>query len=527
MRFFNVAGPCRPDRHYMLPPEPRLPAARELIDDGLYFVLHAPRQTGKTTTLAALAHTLNSEGRYLAIHFSCEDAKVTGDDYGAAEDAVLTAIREGCAAFDIPPDCLPPPTWPESSPGSRLRLALSAWSRRSPRPLVLFFDEIDGLSGAGMVSVLSQLRNGYTTNPEYFPHSVALCGLRDVRDYKTASGGDPGKRSGSSPFNIKAESLRLEDFTFAEISELYGQHTEETGQEFTPHAIQRAFEASQGQPWLVNALARHVTRKMRVPLSEPISDAHMDEAVERLILERATHLDSLVDRLSEPRVHRVVEPILAGTFPQWDESYNDDLSFVRDLGLVSRGRPVQIANPIYQEVIVRVLSQGLEASIDADPRAFLLPDGRLDIPRLLSEFVAFWRANGEILDKRETYHEFACQLVFMAYLQRVVNGGGFIDREYAVGRDRVDIAVRKPHLDERGCRAVQLSAFELKVRTDRSGDPLEKGLGQLDGYLDDLGLDTGTLIVFDRRKNAPPIAVRSEIDAATTPSGRTVTLVRA
>ncbi|RMI47504.1 ATP-binding protein [Actinomadura harenae] len=511
----------------MLPPEPRLPEARELIEEGLYFVLHAPRQTGKTTTLSSLARELTSEGRYLAIHFSCENARVAGDDYAAAEEMVLDAILDACGTLEVPPDCLPPSPWPDAVPGVRVQVALRAWARRSPRPLVLFFDEIDGLTGAGLVSVLSQLRNGYTTNSAVFPHSVALCGMRDVRDYKMASGGDPTGARSTSPFNIKAASLLLSDFTFGEVADLYGQHTKETGQEFEDQAVQRAFEASQGQPWLVNALARHITRHMRVPLSEPITDAHMDEAVERLILERATHLDSLVDRLEEPRVHRVIEPILAGTSLPLDERYNDDLSFARDLGLVSRGRPVQIANPIYQEVIVRVLSQGVETTIDADPRAFLLPDGRLDIPRLLTEFVAFWKANGEILDKRETYHEFACQLVFMAFLQRVVNGGGFIDREYAVGRDRVDIAVRKPHLDEQGRRAVQLSAFELKVRTDKSGDQVDKGLAQLDGYLDSLGLDTGTLIVFDRRGSAAPIVDRTSIGRSTSPSGRVITLIHA
>jgi hypothetical protein len=51
MRYFNTAGPCVPERHYMLPPEPRLPQARPLVERGMYFVVHAPRQTGKTTVL--------------------------------------------------------------------------------------------------------------------------------------------------------------------------------------------------------------------------------------------------------------------------------------------------------------------------------------------------------------------------------------------------------------------------------------------------------------------------------------------
>lgn len=66
IRYFNTSGPCVPDLHYMLPPEPRLPGARELINEGLYFVVHAPRQTGKTTTLGALARDVTADGRQVA-----------------------------------------------------------------------------------------------------------------------------------------------------------------------------------------------------------------------------------------------------------------------------------------------------------------------------------------------------------------------------------------------------------------------------------------------------------------------------
>ncbi|MCW2931237.1 MAG: hypothetical protein JWM19_2199 [Actinomycetia bacterium] len=64
MRYFNTSGPCVPELHYMLPPEPRLPEARPLIDRELYFVVHAPRQTGKTTTLRALARQISSQGAW-------------------------------------------------------------------------------------------------------------------------------------------------------------------------------------------------------------------------------------------------------------------------------------------------------------------------------------------------------------------------------------------------------------------------------------------------------------------------------
>ncbi|MDR1534291.1 MAG: ATP-binding protein, partial [Planctomycetota bacterium] len=57
---FNVAGPCVPDRHYMLPAVNRLPEARQLAEQGDYFVIHAARQSGKTTLLRALAREINA-----------------------------------------------------------------------------------------------------------------------------------------------------------------------------------------------------------------------------------------------------------------------------------------------------------------------------------------------------------------------------------------------------------------------------------------------------------------------------------
>ncbi|MBO2455596.1 hypothetical protein J4573_51575 [Actinomadura barringtoniae] len=246
-----------------------------------------------------------------------------------------------------------------------------------------------------------------------------------------------------------------------------------------------------------------------------------------LIVQRATHLDSLVARLTEPRVRRIIEPMITGGLVPRDDVFNDGVTYVRDLGLIARTSPIQIANPIYQETVVRALAEDLELDIPAEPHAFLLPDGRLDIPRLLNEFTAWWKANGEIIDTDRTYHEAACHLIFMAFLQRVVNGGGHIDREYALGRKRLDLTIRKRYTDDAGKPAIQWSAFELKVRTDDSGDQIKPELDQLDAYLDRLCLDTGTLVVFDRRGDAPPITARTDIDTAISPAGRTITLIHA
>jgi hypothetical protein len=508
----------------MVPALSRLPEVPGLVSQEAYFVVHAPRQTGKTTTLTALAEELTAGGHYAALLFSCETGRAWGDDIGEASRSILDRIR--AEADRALPAELRPPAWPSAPEGTLVVDGLRAWARACPRPLALFFDEIDALRGQALISVLSQLRDGYRSRPDSFPASVALCGLRDVRNYKAASGGDPSRLGTSSPFNIKLESLRLGDFTPDEVRGLYTQHTAETGQEFTGPALARAVELSAGQPWLVNALAREIVEKMGVAPSEPISAEHVDQAKERLILARATHLDSLAARLAEPRVRRVLEPVLAGTLALFDP-YDDDLSYVRDLGLVAPDDPLRVANPIYREVIPRVLSANVSANVTADPRAFVLPDGRFDLAAMLREFAEFWMEHGEILAGAQLYHEVAPQLVFLGFLQRVVNGGGHVDREYGVGRGRTDLLVRWQYSDADGKRRWQREAIELKVWAPGRPDPMRAGLTQLDGYLDRLGLKTGVLVIFDRRPSAPDIRERTSFDTVTALSGRTITFLRA
>ncbi|MEZ4311529.1 MAG: ATP-binding protein [Polyangiaceae bacterium] len=520
---FNTAGPNNPERHYMVPATERLPEARRYVDNGDSFVVHAPRQTGKSTTLQLLARDLTREGRFAALHFSCETGEPSGDDFESAQRAVLFSIRHG-AEMRLP-EALRPPPWPSATRENLLQAGLSAWAAVCPLPLVLVFDEIDALRGESLRSVLRQLRAGFPDRPTRFPWSVVLCGLRDVRDYKVAGGGDPTRLGTSSPFNIKVVSSRLADFSQSEVDALYSQHSRASGQAFTSEATARAYELTAGQPWLVNALAREVVEEMQVAPSAPITKDHIEQAKERLILARVTHLDSLASRLNEPRVHRVIGPLLEGAV-RIDEAYDDDLAYVRDLGLVAPDKPVRVANSIYREVIARVLSGGVEEMITASPRSFLLPDGRLDMDRLLDEFAQFWREHGEVLEAGLSYREVAPQLVLMAFLQRIVNGGGQVEREYGVGRGRIDLLVRMPFTAEDGRRAWQREAMELKVWPARKKDPLQRGLLQLEGYLDRLGLDRGYLVVFDRRPDAAPIEERTAFEQATTPKGYRVRVLR-
>jgi len=436
-RRFNTAGPNKPDIHYTLPAMRRLPTVRDIIDSQGYFILHAPRQVGKTTSLRTLAQELTLEGTYTALHVSAEVGAPFPEAVGTAERAMLGAWTSSARA-QLPPELRPAP-WPASDEGRQIGAALEAWSRSSPRPLVLFLDEIDALQDDTLISVLRQLQDGYPNRPQGFPWSLALIGMRDVRDYKVA-GTTLGRLGTASPFNIKVESLTLRNFEHDEVAELYGQHTAEAGQRFDPGVIDRVFELTQGQPWLVNALARQLVEVLVPDPSIPVTLSQVDAAKEILIQRRDTHLDSLAERLREPRVRQIIEPMLAGGLLL--DSPEDDRRFVVDLGLVRRTQgSLEIANPIYKEVIPRVLARSIQDSLGMVQPTWLKPDGQLDPGQLLEAFLEFWREHGEALLKASPYHEVAPQLVLMAYLHRVVNGGGTVHREYAIGRGRVDLLV--------------------------------------------------------------------------------------
>ena len=513
-RFFNTAGPCKPDIHYMVPPLSRLPDVYRLIDQQGYFVIHAPRQTGKTTAMQALAHELTASERYIAVLVSMEVGAAFNDDVGAAELAILDDWQAAAHVF-LPPE-MQPPAWSSAPPGQRISTALKAWAEAAAQPLVMFLDEIDALRDQTLISILRQLRSGYPRRPQSFPWSLALIGLRDVRDYKVASGGSDRLQT-ASPFNIKVRSLSLENFTPEEVALLYGQHQADTGQSFTPDAVQLAYDLTQGQPWLVNALAYFVTEDLVQNRTKPITVEHIAQAKEILIQRQDTHLDSLAEKLQEPRVRQIIEPMLAGE--TIDYVPFDDRQYVLDLGLVRRDPMggVVIANPIYQEIIPRVLAGGPQDSLPLIAPSWLRADGRLDASQLLNAFLAFWRQHGQPLLSSAPYHEIAPHLVLMAFLHRVVNGGGSLEREYAIGRRRMDICLRY---------GPDTVAMELKVWRDGEKDPLNDGLSQLDDYLSGLGLETGWLVIFDRRSGLPPISERTTTESAKTPRGRDIIVIR-
>ncbi|MDR3152843.1 MAG: AAA-like domain-containing protein [Deltaproteobacteria bacterium] len=474
-----------------------------MIEGDFYFVLHAPRQSGKTTFLDFLTDKINSSGKMYALNCSLAGLRPIKD----RTEAIITIasqinmsmqlssvelIKEKADTYDLLPGI--------TAPDRKIRILLNRLCLDLDRDLAVFFDEADLLTGPGLLTFLAQIRDGYNSRHKpgnKFPKSLALVGMRDIRDYIASEHPEYKGEHLASPFNIKKKALTLPNFTEAESQALYRQHTEATGQIFEDRAIAKAWHWSEGQPWLVNALADTVIAdELRNDFSVAITGEHIDQAAELLIKRRDTHIDSLLERLTETRVIKVMDAVFAGTISSVPIN-SDDRRYCQDLGLVTNDEDGNLrpANKIYTEVMSRVVTDQIQHQLGKEVSNFKWNDGNIIfISELLTDFQKFWRYDSRsfpflnsdfaIYKFDEATHSF----MLLAYLQKIVNSGAIVDKQYAEGRGAVDISVRYKGREY---------LIEVKLEYSYNDDSLT----QLAGYLDTAGEKEGWLVIFDRNKD--------------------------
>jgi hypothetical protein len=495
-KYFNIAGPCNKTEHYMLDPLRNIGEdIMDLIDSKQYFVIHSARQSGKTTLLWELTDKINAEGKYYALYCSLE--KIQGiTEAKEAMPEIIDVLKMAFYNSNIPDGKLFAKEPSNIGFTSLLQFELLKINKILDKPLIIFFDESDCLSNGTLISFLRQLRDGFVSRANIpFIHSIALVGMRNIRDYKAKIRDDKETLGSSSPFNIVSETFNLSTFTHSELSEFYSQHTAATGQVFEPQAVDCIFEQTDGQPWLVNAIAKECVEKIcKKDYSIPITQEMAKTAINTLVLNRPTHFDSLLERLKEHRVRKIIESLILG---ENVDVTTDDYLYVHDLGLIKESsKGVIPSNLIYSEIIVRFINQTMQKAIkNSNPNSTLpkyIVNNKIDINYLLKDFQAFWRENSEIwVDIYEEgfyqYKEAAPHLTLQAFLQRVLNGGGHISREMALGRKRADI-----------CIEWQGQRYPIEIKILKNEKTVPDGLVQLSEYMDICGTHEGWLVVFDR-----------------------------
>mgnify|MGYP005848350705 CR=1 FL=1 len=294
------------------------------------------------------------------------------------------------------------------------------------------------------------------------------------------------------------------NFSYEECKELWLQHTAQTGQTFEEKIWDKLWSDTKGQPWLVNALAYQLTWKNKTLRYRtiPITYNHYMVAREELIQSRATHLDQLTDKLREQRIYNVIAPIVSNSDPRNLNLNDRDIEYVSDLGLITRKPYIHISNDIYQEIIPRELTIAKQQSIVNQEQAWYInEDKRINTKKLLINFQKFYRQNIDSWMEHALFKKSAPQLLLQAFLQRIINGGGRIHREYALGRGRTDIFIEWPTTDQGFFGDMQHIVIETKILYSNLESTIQEGITQTKEYMEKVNSSEGVLIVFDRSSN--------------------------
>ncbi|MDR1039080.1 MAG: ATP-binding protein [Deltaproteobacteria bacterium] len=548
----------------MIPALVRNPDIMPLIDEKRFFVIHSPRQSGKTTLLNALCEEINGGGKYYALKVSVSAVEAAETKHEAF-DIISGAIQDAVKISSLPAMeslAVDFPLFPEMDIGRRKKNILQYMCARLDKDLVVFFDEADVIPETSMIAFLRQIREGYLSRKEdkaKFPRSLAFVGLLDLRDYRLTDRPNGQPRRPGSPFNVKRASLSIPNFSENDIRSLYSQHTDACGQKFDESAIERAWYWTDGQPWLVNALASDIVKiQLRNQFSEIVTGTHVDTAANKLIFSREHHFDSLLERLKDHKVRRVMSAVIAGS--QLTSSmivddpvntiFDDDIQLCVDVGLLKYDPDGPAgylpANRIYNEIFLRTLVSRMNLNIPEKFVSKWYRENAIDMNGLMKAFQRFWMKNAELLtDKAKIDVEFgdsisrylereglafaemgsenkfivnlkrslvrivdesSCVLVLYAFLQRVLNGGtATVNRHYPLGRKAVDLFVEYEG---------HAYPIEVKIKGHMTS---AKSIRQLQGYIDRCRASEGWLVVFDRGTKKP---IKDKISSNTVKSGK-------
>jgi hypothetical protein len=501
IKTFNTTGPCIPSEHYMLPVLPHQPKVEELIEDKYYFTLKAPSQSGKTTFLNFLTDKINSEGSYYALNCSLKSLRFDFDEdlamtklFSLINQALylstVTQIKEKSDSYNFFPT--------KNDTDIKISMLLSKLSEELDKDLIVFFDDADCLSGDGLISFSGQIRDAYLTRHKpghKFPRSIVFAGekMSEISDYfvqiRLKSDLTCSDSIGmASPSSLIKDDLTLANFTSDEIVRLFCQHTEASGQIFEPEVTERVWLWSEGQPWLVNALAfEAVNIILKKDYSKTITKEIIEQAADTLIQRRDTHVYSLSSQLKEFRANRVIDEVIS------DKSgYSKDHSVDHEI-LKSANRINQRAIPT-EDGFIRNYSYPHKMELQSALTHRWVDVCKLDMASLLKEFQQDYLWNFHVIHDVYSYNDSFAHIFCFTYLLGVFKSVKEIRiREIGFFKGRIYLVAEYKQ---------QLYPVQLAIKASNKFVDLrtKNCLKQLYSVMNRFLVKEGWLVIFDLNK---------------------------
>ncbi len=487
MREFNTFGPVNPRDHYHVNRVAVKAAIRQKIDKGRYFTLNAARQTGKTTLFREVMADLEAQGDYFGLLLSFETLRGhnTAKFYHWLHQNIIDAWQQSYPTDRETLTWLQQHLLQEHNSFGRL---LRELGQRFTKRAVLMIDEFDAIGGELAEPMLAVFRDTYLNrayHPDDYPlQSVVLVGVRNI----------PALLGGSqSPFNI-ADQYEVPYFTSDEVTDLFSQHTAETGQPITDEVLQTIYHETEGQPFLVNRIGQLLTQ-LAPDTTRPVTTDDLKQALSDLLAENNTHFASITAK-AEP--HRsTLLPILF--YNQQRSQFHDPTTQTLLMyGILRRVRQssgwiARLANPIYRKRLILTFTPPHNGeSINGEIRHRYLVEGVLHFEGLLERFQQMMREHGiTLLRSKRTDRplEIGGQYLLLSYLTAALDTiGGRVVLEALNSAGEMDLVV-----------FYQQQQFIIETKIYYSATRFQTGQQQLLTYLSAADEAKGYIVLFSQQ----------------------------
>lgn len=490
---FNTTGPCFPEKHYMANMDAMITQTTAMVERGNYFVINRPRQYGKTTTLFTLRRCLQE--KYLVIQMSFEGL---GDE--VFEDVSLfaqTFIQQIHHALVFSNHKTLAKKVREQQCVSMG--ALSNWVTQFvssiDKKVIVLIDEVDKSSNNQLfINFLGMLRDKYIKQSgglDVTFHSVVLAGVHDVKNLKLKIRPDEEKKL-NSPWNIAVPfdvDMRLHaDAIVSMLADYAYEHTLTFA--VTPIA-EKLYYYTNGYPFLVSRLCQIIDEKIVGTVKRSWTLDDIEQAVQIILKEANTLFDDLIKNLENNKdLYRLVYDVVIRGEEIGFSMHNPVVNRSVMYGIFGdKNGKIGIANTIFEQLIYNYMSSKIETTVKMGGYNFrdnvVTDKGMLDMEQVLLKFQAFMKEQRS--KKDAAFLEREGRLLFLAFIKPIINGSGYDFKEIQISEERrLDVVI-----------TFNNARYVVELKIWRGEKAHQKGLSQLSGYLDALGLDKGYLLIYD------------------------------
>ncbi len=496
---FNITGTCYSDVHYMMDNSAKLAQIMELVEQGNYFSINRPRQYGKTTMLSFIADHLNQTENYspISLNFQGIDTKFHESDTAFGQ-MFLNELTLSLKFQNPQLAALLKGIEPVSSL-NEVSAIISDLVYSSKKKIVLLIDEVDASSEyAAFINFLGMLRAKFLTRrqvPTF--HSIVLVGVHDIKNLKYKLR-NPEEAQYNSPWNIAIDFKVNMSFNSNEIEPMLEQYCKaESITMDIPKIAQRLYYYTSGYPFLVSKLCKDIVDEILITKPQNQRNqwtiADVEASVRLLLKENNTNFDSLIGNLENHKdlYDLVYQIVIEGTKLNFNQ-YNPTIYKGILYGIFKRNGRIRIHNRIYEQLIYDYMTSITSMKLNPDhnySEHFKTENNGLDIKAVLLKFQQFMKEQYSEHDR--DFYERQGRLIFLAFLDPILNGHGYAFREVQTSQEkRLDAIIT--YFEHR---------YIIELKKWYGGKYHNKGLNQLADYLNIHSVDKGYLIIFDDRKS--------------------------